>query len=208
MEGFTLVDGIVAVIIVVSAILAYSRGLVRELMAILGWIGAAILAFVFAPSAQPLVRELPVVGGFLRDSCELSIITAFVAVFCIGLILAALFTPLLSSAVQRSALGGVDQAMGFLFGVLRGVLLVAIAFIVYDRALAMQAVPMIDNSRSQMVFASVQDRINAEVPSDAPGWIMDRYTALTAICVVPAAAAPAPEAPAAPATPAPATPAP
>ena len=36
MEGFTFVDGAVAVIIHISAILAYSRGFVRESLAILG----------------------------------------------------------------------------------------------------------------------------------------------------------------------------
>ena len=51
MENFTVVDGGAALIILLSAILAYSRGLVRELMSIVGWIGAAILAFIFAPSA-------------------------------------------------------------------------------------------------------------------------------------------------------------
>ena len=40
MEGFTIIDGVVALVIVVSALLAYSRGIVREAMAILGWIGA------------------------------------------------------------------------------------------------------------------------------------------------------------------------
>ena len=54
MEGFTLVDGGVAVIIVLSAILAYSRGFVREAMAIAGWVGAAFLAFLFAPQAHLL----------------------------------------------------------------------------------------------------------------------------------------------------------
>ena len=39
MEGFTLIDGVVALVIVLSAILAYSRGFVREAMAIVGWIG-------------------------------------------------------------------------------------------------------------------------------------------------------------------------
>ena len=63
MEGFTLVDAGVAGIIVLSAVLAYSRGFVREAMAIAGWVGAAFLAFLFAPQAQPLVKELPVVGG-------------------------------------------------------------------------------------------------------------------------------------------------
>ena len=199
---FTVVDGVVAVLIILSAILAYSRGLVRELMAILGWIGAAILAFIFAPQAQPLVKELPVVGEFLRDSCELSIIAAFAGVFAIGLVLAALFTPLLSSAVQRSALGGVDQALGFLFGVARGVLLVLIAFVVFDRAVAANTVPMIDDSRTAKVVASIQGRIDAALPSDAPGWILTRYNDLTKVCAAPADAAPAEAAP----TPAPANP--
>lgn len=188
MEGFTLVDGVVALIIVLSAVLAYSRGLVRELLAIAGWAGAAIVAYIFAAQAQPLVKELPVVGKFLQDSCELSVIAAFAVVFAIGLVIAALFSPLLSSLVQRSVLGGIDQGLGFLFGVVRGVLLVAVAFIVYDRAVAANTVPMIDNSRSAKVFASFQGNIDETIPSDAPGWIVKRYEALTEIC--PAAAVP------------------
>ena len=46
MENLTAVDGGAALIILVSAILAFSRGLVRELMAIVGWIGAAIAGVV------------------------------------------------------------------------------------------------------------------------------------------------------------------
>lgn len=195
MEGFTLIDAGVAVIIVLSAILAYSRGFVREAMAIAGWIGAAILAFVFAPSAQPLVREIPVVGDFLGDSCELSIIAAFAAVFAIGLILASLFTPLFSSVVQRSALGGLDQGLGFLFGVLRGIVLVGVAFLVYDRAVAANTVPMVDDSRSAKIFAQFQANIDAAVPDDAPNWIVQRYNDLTAACAVPATTPPAEPAP-------------
>ncbi|OHC58718.1 MAG: colicin V production CvpA [Rhodobacterales bacterium RIFCSPHIGHO2_02_FULL_62_130] len=182
MEGFTLVDAGVAGIIVLSAILAYSRGFVREAMAIAGWVGAAFLAFLFAPSAQPLVKEIPVLGNFLGDSCELSIIAAFAAVFAIGLVLASLFTPLFSSVVQRSALGGLDQGLGFLFGVLRGIVLVGVAFLVYDRAVAANTVPMVDESRSAKIFASFQGNIDAAVPSDAPNWILSRYTDLTAAC--------------------------
>ena len=188
MEGFTLVDAVVAGVIVLSAILAYSRGLVREGMAILGWILAAIVARMFAAPVQPLVKELPVVGDFLADSCELSIIAAFAAVFAVALIIASLFTPLLSSAIHRTALGGLDQGLGFLFGVTRGVLLVAVAFIVYDRAVASEAIPMVDNSRSAKVFASFQDSIDASIPTDAPGWIVARYNEMTAVCVKPAGA--------------------
>jgi membrane protein required for colicin V production len=195
MENLTAVDGGAALIIVISSVLAFSRGLVRELMAILGWVGAAVAAFLLAPMAQPLVKELPVVGEFLSDSCELSVVAAFAGVFAIGLIVAALFTPLFSGAVQRSALGGIDQALGFLFGALRGVLLIAVAFIVYDRVLADQAIPMIDDSRTAKVFANFQANIDENIPTDAPGWIVARYNELTNICTgTPAAAETAPPA--------------
>ena len=186
MSGFTWVDGGVAGVIVLSAILAYARGLVREAMSIVGWIGAALLAFAFAPMAQPLVKELPVVGDFLRDSCELSIIAAFAAVFALGLVLAALFTPLLSSVVQRSALGGLDQGLGFLFGAIRGIVLIGVAFVVYDRAIADNTIPMVDSSRSKQIFASFQSKLDSAVPDQAPDWLVTRYAQLTASCGAPA----------------------
>lgn len=192
MDGFTLIDGISAGVIVLSAILAYSRGFVREGMAIAGWVGAAILAFIFAPTVQPLVSEIPVLNTFLSDNCELSIVAAFAGVFALGLIVASLFTPLFSSVVQRSALGGVDQALGFLFGVARGVLLIAVAFFVYDKASLTSSVAMIDDSRSAKVYASFQDSISASVPDDVPNWIIGRYNDLTQVCA-PAATVPAAE---------------
>ena len=193
---FTIVDGGVAVLIVISAILAYSRGLVRESLAILGWVGAAVLAYYFAAQVQPFVKEVPVVGDFLSTPCELSLIAAFAAVFAVGLVIASLFAPLLSSVVQRSILGGLDQGLGFLFGVLRGVLLVAIGFIVYDRAVGPNTYPLVDNSRSAKVFASFQSNIDQTIPEDAPGWIVARYEELTRVCAAPATLSPDPAAPA------------
>lgn len=185
MEGFTIVDAIVAVIILVSAILAYGRGFVREVLAIAGWVAAAVVAFIFAPQAEPLIQQIPVLDKFLGDSCELSIIAAFAGVFAVALIVMSIFTPLFSSAIQRSALGGLDQGLGFLFGVLRGILLVAVAFVVYNRVLVDATVPVVENSRSAVVFASVEDRLNEEMPEDAPRWIMERYQQLVGDCGAP-----------------------
>lgn len=182
MEGFTLIDGVVAAIIVLSAILAYSRGFLREVLAIAGWVVAAIVAYIFAPAVMPLVKEIPFLGDFISDSCELSIITAFAAVFAVALVIASLFTPLFSSVVQRSVLGGLDQALGFFFGAARGVLLVAIAFFVYDTVLTSQDIPMIDDSRSAQVFAQVTGRINDEDPAQALGWITTQYEGLVGAC--------------------------
>ncbi len=190
MEGFTIIDGVVALVIVLSALLAYGRGLVRELMAIVGWIAAAVLAFLFAPQVEPLVREIPVIGEFLSDSCELSIIAAFAIVFAVALIVVSLFTPLFSSLVQRSIFGGADQGLGFVFGVVRGLLLVAIGFFVYSTVIvgdpndpsSGQKFTIVDDSRSAKVFAGFTQDIEEKNPEQALGWITSRYEALVGTC--------------------------
>ncbi|MCU9839502.1 CvpA family protein [Ruegeria sp. WL0004] len=182
MEGFTIIDGVVALIIVLSALLAYARGFMREVMAIAGWVAAAVLAFLFAPKAMPLIRELPVIGEFLTDSCELSVIAAFAAVFAVALVIVSFFTPLFSSLVQRSALGGLDQGLGFIFGVARGVLLVAIAFFVYDTVMTGQSFTIVDESRSAQVFAQMTGKIEEQNPEQALGWITQQYENLVGTC--------------------------
>ncbi|AFO87077.1 CvpA family protein [Phaeobacter inhibens] len=182
MEGFTIIDGVVALVIVVSALLAYSRGFVREAMAIAGWIAAAILAFLFAPQVEPLMAEIPVIGEFIADSCELSIIAAFAAVFALALIVVSFFTPLFSSLVQRSALGGLDQGIGFFFGVLRGILLVAIAFFLYNVVMTGQSFTMVDESRSAVVFERMIGKIEDRNPEQALGWVTTQYESLIGSC--------------------------
>lgn len=182
MEGFTIVDAIVAITIILSAILAYSRGFVREGLAIMGWIGAAVLAYTFADAAKPLIAQLPVLNKFLADSCELATIGGFAAVFALSLVLFSILTPLFATLVQRSVLGGLDQGLGFLFGVARGVILVAVAFVVYDKLVAAQAMPVVDNSRSAKVFSKLSGQMDDTMPDDAPGWIVARYEDLVAKC--------------------------
>lgn len=182
MEGFTIIDGAVAIVIILSALLAYSRGLVRELTAIAGWIGAAVLGYMFAVQAGDLVGNAPVVGDFIDGSCELKIIAGFAAVFAVALAVFSLFTPLFSSVIRRSALDSVDQALGFFFGVLRGILLVAVAFFVYNTILASQDLAVVDDSRSAKVFNTLTGNIEQQNPEAALGWFNQRYAERLAVC--------------------------
>ncbi|MGC9420551.1 MAG: CvpA family protein [Rhodovulum sp.] len=185
MEGFTAVDGGVAAVILLSAILAYSRGFVRETMAIAGWILAAVVAFIFAPQVEPMVYEIPVLGNVIGGSCELAILAAFALVFMVALVAVSLFTPLLSSMIQGSVLGGLDQGLGFLFGVARGVLLIAVAFLVYGMVVTTESYAVVDNSRSAEIFASLTDRIAQSDPDKALGWLTGQYEALMGSCAAP-----------------------
>ena len=182
MEGFNIVDGIVLATVVISSLLAYARGLVREVMAIVGWIVAAIAAFVFAPQVMPLVKEIPVVGSILADSCELSIIASFAAVFAIALLIMSFFTPLLSSLINKSMLGKLDQSLGFIFGVIRGIALIAIGFFAYNTVLSAESFPMIDKSRSAQVFGDMATSIEKRNPERALGWVTLQYEQLVSVC--------------------------
>ena len=182
MDGFTLIDAVVAAVIALSAILAYARGAVREIMAIAGWIAAGLLALNFADDVTPLIKEIPVIGPFLDGSCELAVLAGFTAVFALSLVVFSMFTPLLSSAVRYSAIGTLDQGFGFLFGAARGVLIVAIGFFAFGTMSSQGAVPMVDNSKSAAIFANLTGKIEERDPEAALGWITGQYEALVATC--------------------------
>lgn len=187
MEGFTLVDGVVGFVLLISALLAYSRGFVREVLSILGWVVAAVVAFIYAPEVEPLMKEIPVVKDVIGTNCELAMIAAFGVVFIGALIVVSIFTPLLASAVQNSALGAMDQGLGFLFGLARGVLLVVVALIVYDRLIAGgEGIVMVEESKTVEILAQSQAQIAESLPEDAPAWFSQKFAELTAPCGGPA----------------------
>lgn len=66
----------------------------------------------------------------------------------------------------------------------RGILLVAVAFIVYDRVMATQPVAVVDNSRSAQVFSRMRGQMDQQIPQDAPGWVVSRYEQLVRGCGV------------------------
>ncbi|MDG1936242.1 MAG: CvpA family protein [Paracoccaceae bacterium] len=184
MESVNIIDGTVLFLVFLSAILAYSRGVVREIMAIVGWVMAAFLAFIFAPQVMPLVKEIPMIGPILADSCELAIIASFAAVFAVALVIVSFFTPLLTSLIDKTAAGRIDRAMGFLFGILRGLAVIAIMFFAYKSILSSDSFALVEESRSAVIFGNVVTNIEERNPERALRWITTQYEELVAVCEV------------------------
>lgn len=180
---FTIVDGVVALIVLVSGVLAYSRGFTREVIAIGGWIAAALAAFYFAPLLEPLIRELPVVGPVLAKSCVISMIAAVTLIVAGCLLVLAVFTPLFSSVILDSPLAPLDRMLGFVFGVARGVLLLAVAYLIYDRLSGGGETwgPLAD-AASKTIFDEAARLIGENLPEEIPGWFGGRVDALMAHC--------------------------
>ena len=107
-------------VFVASLVVGGWRGLVREVLSILGWIIAFLAANLLA---GPLGPEMPQA----IPTPELRVAAAYVAVFIVSLIATTLVGLLLSKIVKAVGLGGVDRMLGALFGAARGVLIVLAA---------------------------------------------------------------------------------
>lgn len=188
---FTYIDGAAAVLVLLSAILAYSRGLTRELFALGGWIVAGLAAFYFAPILEPLMREIPAVGKFLAENCVISMIAAFSLIVAGALLILAVFTPIFSSVVLESVLGPIDRVLGFLFGVARGVLLIAVAYLIYTNLSGDELLPALKNAASKPMLDQAAGVLDQYRPKEVPGWFSERIDALMAPCTD-SAPAPAP----------------
>ena len=104
--------------------------------------------------------------------------------FALSLVVISIFTPLLSTVVQRSVLNGADQLLGFFFGVARGALLVAVAFFVYQTMLPGQTLAMVDASTSAGIFVQTTDVIQSQNPEEVLGWLRVYYDQLIGACTV------------------------
>ncbi|MBS7810638.1 CvpA family protein [Roseococcus pinisoli] len=118
----TWADGVLLIVMVVSAILSFLRGFVREVLGVAAWIGAALAAFRFR---DPVVSML---GGAIEPDW-LAEGVAVGVVFLVVLVVLKLVIHALAGRVQSSPLGGVDRSLGAIFGLARGAFIAALAFV-------------------------------------------------------------------------------
>ena len=116
------VDLAVLAMIVVSGLLAFMRGFVREVLTIGAWIGAAFFAMWAFPFVQERFR------GWIPNN-DIADPVAFGAMFLASLIFLSIIAGMVGGLVRGSMLGGIDRTLGMAFGFVRGLALVVIAFI-------------------------------------------------------------------------------
>ena len=119
-----LTDLAILAVILISAIFALIRGFVHEILAVGCWIGAALATLVAFSLAQPLARQyiaIPLVAD----------IVAGAAIFLLVLVLLSILTHWIARRVRKSSLGALDRSLGFLFGLLRGAVVVCAAWILF-----------------------------------------------------------------------------
>lgn len=118
----TWVDLAVLGVLAISALLAFMRGLVREVLGIGAWIGAIFVAIEAMPTARNIARQWITEPVWVDPA-------AFLSVFLVTLIVLSIVARLIGGLVRGSVLGGVDRTLGLVFGLARGAALVILAYI-------------------------------------------------------------------------------
>lgn len=118
-----LTDLVLLAILLISGVLAFFRGFTREVLSILGWLGAIAATLKLFPLA------LPHVDRYLDPLLLAQTVTA-VGLFLITLIALSILASLLARRIRNSHINALDRSLGFVFGLLRGAVLIALAYLV------------------------------------------------------------------------------
>jgi membrane protein required for colicin V production len=149
-------DVILIAIMLISGFLAMVRGFTREVLSIFSWAVAAVAALYLTPKYATLLE--PYVGN-----PSIAQIAFAAGVFIITLIVVSLITFRISDSVLDSRVGALDRSFGFIFGLVRGFLLVAIVFILFN-ALARDQPEWVRSARSYPILQSTQLAIESLLP--------------------------------------------
>jgi len=118
----TSADLIVIAVVLISGVFAFVRGLVHELLALGAWIGAGVATYYGIDRVIPVARSL-------TDVQPLADVGAGAVLFLAVLIVLSVATRFLVKQVRKSSLGALDRSLGLVFGLARGALIVAIAWL-------------------------------------------------------------------------------
>lgn len=131
MESFPIngLDLAVVIILLLSAILAFLRGFVHEVLSVTAWIGAIFAAIYGVPELRSFARaQIP--NELVADS------VTGVVIFLAALVILSILTKILSKSIQASALNNLDRSLGFVYGLARGAVIFAAVLIIVDWVVA------------------------------------------------------------------------
>jgi membrane protein required for colicin V production len=153
---FTAVDVGVAVLVLISAILATARGFTREILSLATWAGAAAIA------AYMYFYHSDIAARYFSEPLLATGVTV-IGSFLVALIVLHLLTMWIGDLVVDSRVGPLDRTLGFVFGAARGVLICVVAAVFANFLIGTQD-PMLKDSKSFAPLMSAGDYLIGLLP--------------------------------------------
>ncbi len=178
---FTLLDGILLLVVLISAVLAMIRGFTREVFSIASWVAAAAAAYFLWDKVLPYVQRY-------IDDKNLALGITVAGIFFVTLLIVSIITMRISDFVLDSRAGPLDRTLGFAFGAARGVVLVIIAVLFINFFIAPEKQPeWIAMAKSKPWLDSLGQDLMNRLPEDPEAEIMQRLRGETGRQPTPAA---------------------
>ena len=157
--SFTFLDALVVLIVLVSVIYAVWRGFLWETLTIFSWVSAAFACLYFGPYVIPLMRSM--VG-----ESWLASLLAYSSVFLAVFIPLAFVSHRFSETVKHSPIGPLDRAAGVAFGVVRGLVILGLAYMAFTYFVPIRSQPgWLTEARLLPVVQTTADVILTAVPN-------------------------------------------
>lgn len=150
-----IIDSVVAIILLLSALFALWRGLVRELLTIINLAGASASAWLFAKNLLPITdkfldvdrslsakeqAKVPDIWGVIPPPL-MSTVLSYALIFFGVLIVLSIIGYFIGNAVKALGLGPADKVLGFVFGAARGFLIVFLLYLPVGYFLSFDKLP-------------------------------------------------------------------
>jgi membrane protein required for colicin V production len=124
-----------------SALIGIVRGFTKEVFSLFTWGGAATISWWMLPMARGFVHSY-IANPMIADGAAIFVL------FILSLIILSIISNILAGHIRDSSFGGVDRSLGFGFGILRGVILISAAELIFSTFTPRQAQsPMIKSSK-------------------------------------------------------------
>ncbi len=121
---FSEFDVFILIVLMISTVIGFVRGFIREMLSIAGWIGAGLITYYSFPKLVATISELFISSMVVN-------IVSIIIVFLVVLGLISVLNAMMLDNLRGFRLGMADRSLGTLFGMLRGVVIVsAIHFMV------------------------------------------------------------------------------
>lgn len=133
-----LIDAIILGVLLVSAVFAFLRGFIRETLTILGVVGGLAASLAFGKQLVPLMRQWLGVDENAKDPqmlagvvpyTVLADVLAYGSIFLVVVIVLSVISNLLAKWARTIGLGPIDRTLGVLFGIARGMLVLAVLYL-------------------------------------------------------------------------------
>ena len=150
--GLNIADWFILIVLVASGVISFARGFTKEFLSLFLWLAAFIAAISLEYLATPKINE------FIGNE-EVSEIVSYITVFIIFIFLGGIVIKFISKLIKWSGASGFDRFLGVLFGLIRGLIVLFVIFLLLPSSL--KTTDLINDSKITPIIQKYAPEIEA-----------------------------------------------